>query len=110
MRKDRERLQDILEAIEQIERYASQGKSEFEQNELIQVWILHHLQIIGEAARATSDDFKAQYPQIPWLDIADLRNLIVHEYFALTIIWDIVINDVPHLKEQVKITLEGNYS
>ncbi len=47
---DRERLQDILEAISQIEKYAVRGQEEFQQNELVQVWIIHHLQIIGEAS------------------------------------------------------------
>lgn len=43
MRSDREKLQDILEAVERIERYASQGKQAFEQNELIQTWFIQNL-------------------------------------------------------------------
>ena len=54
MRSDRERLLDIQEAIERIEKYATRGREAFERDELIQTWILHHLQIIGEAARALS--------------------------------------------------------
>ena len=50
MRDEEERLQDILEAISQIEKYAVRGQEEFQQNELVQVWIIHHLQIIGEAS------------------------------------------------------------
>lgn len=50
MRNDRERLRDILEAINQIEKYAVQGKNKFLQDELIQTWIIHHLMIIGEAS------------------------------------------------------------
>ena len=57
MRDDSERLKDILEAIENIEKYASRGKELFEQDELIQVWIIHHLQIIGEASAAMSQNF-----------------------------------------------------
>src|SRR5437764_1370688 len=51
MRDDRERLLDIQEAVERIERYAARGRKAFEQDELIQTWVLYHLQIIGEAAR-----------------------------------------------------------
>ncbi|MDB9431260.1 nucleotidyltransferase, partial [Microcystis aeruginosa CS-555/01A07] len=51
MRDDTERLRDILEAIERVEKYARLGKTVFEQQELIQTWIVYHLQIIGEAAR-----------------------------------------------------------
>jgi uncharacterized protein with HEPN domain len=53
MRDPKESLRHMLEAIEHLERYASRDKEAFEQNELIQNWIVRHLQIIGEAARAT---------------------------------------------------------
>ena len=49
MRDDRERLKDIQEAIERIERYTSKGRKAFERDELIQGWVVHHLQLIGEA-------------------------------------------------------------
>ncbi len=78
MRDDRERLLDIQEALERIERYAAQGRESFEQNELIQTWILHHLQILGEAARAISTDFKQQHPEVAWPQIAGMRNILVH--------------------------------
>jgi len=50
MRDARERLKDMLEAIERIERYAVKGRDAFEREELIQNWFVHHLLIIGEAA------------------------------------------------------------
>ena len=108
MRSDTERLQDILEAIERLEKYAVQGRRVFEQQELIQTWIIHHLQIVGEAARAISQNLKEQYPDISWRDAADLRNLVVHEYFRINIdiIWDIVENDIPILKEQIQTILQ----
>jgi uncharacterized protein with HEPN domain len=43
-------VQDILEAIERIERHAGKGRAAFDNDELIQVWMVRHLQIIGEAA------------------------------------------------------------
>ena len=52
MRNERERLLDILEAIERIEKYAEEGKDAFEADELIQTWIVHHIEIIGEACRS----------------------------------------------------------
>ncbi len=48
MRSERERLLDILEAIERIEKYAEEGKGAFEMDELIQTWIVHHITIILE--------------------------------------------------------------
>jgi uncharacterized protein with HEPN domain len=103
MRRTEERLQDILDAIEAINRYASQGRSAFEDQELIQVWIVHHLQVIGEAANALPDGLTALYPQVPWPQIVAFRNIIVHEYFrlSLSLVWSIVANDLPRLKVQV---------
>jgi uncharacterized protein with HEPN domain len=103
MRRTEERLRDILDAIEAIERYANQGRSAFEDQELIQVWIVHHLQIIGEATNALPDDLTGLYPQIPWVQVVAFRNIVVHEYFrvSLNLVWSIVINDLPMLKDQV---------
>jgi uncharacterized protein with HEPN domain len=53
MRDDRERLLDIIKAIERIEKYASEGKEGFENDELIQNWVVHHLQVIDEAWHAS---------------------------------------------------------
>ncbi|WPF87890.1 HepT-like ribonuclease domain-containing protein [Cyanobacterium aponinum AL20118] len=103
MRNDSERIRDIRECIEKIEKYSVRGKKEFYEDELIQTWIIHNLQIIGEASRATSEEFKAKYPQVLWLKIADFRNLLVHEYFRvdLGIVWQIVEHELPKLKEQI---------
>jgi len=59
MRLAQEWLHDILEAIEAINRYAAQGKAEFDRNELIQVWCIRHLEIIGEAAAKLSEATRA---------------------------------------------------
>ncbi len=82
MRDSSARLQDILDAIAAIERYADRGRSAFEDDELIQIWIVHHLQIIGEAAGRLGSDFRLQYPQLPWPAIVAMRNVLVHDYFG----------------------------
>jgi len=109
MRDDSERMRDIQEAIEKIDKYSMRGKMAFFEDELIQTWVIHHLQIIGEASRATSEIFKAKYPYILWVKIADFRNLIVHEYFRvnLNLVWKIVENDLPKLKQQINDILEN---
>ena len=103
MRRDAERLQDILGAIEAIERYASQGKQAFDEQELIQVWVVHHLQIIGEAANALSSELTNQYSDVPWAQIIAFRNIVVHEYFRIShnLVWAIVQNNLPNLKNMV---------
>jgi uncharacterized protein with HEPN domain len=110
MRNDRERLRDIQEAIHKIEKYATQGEEEFFANELIQSWILLHLQVIGEAARSMDTATHAQYSEIGWRDIIDFRNLLVHEYFRvdLKIIWKIVAQELPTLKSQINSILQSS--
>ncbi len=109
MRRDRDRLDDIVDAIESIERYLLQGREAFESDELIQVWMLHYLQVIGEAARSTSAEFKNAHQNIPWASIVGFRNLVVHEYFRvdMNVIWDVVNSDLPALKTQIEKALEA---
>jgi uncharacterized protein with HEPN domain len=65
MRSDRERLLDIMEAIERIEKYAAKGKAVFLQDELIQNWMVNHIALIGEACRALPDEFQASHANVP---------------------------------------------
>lgn len=104
MRRDHERLQDILESIEKVEKYTCRGRSAFEQDELIQTWVIHHIQIIGEASRKLSDDLLEKYPHIPWAEIVAMRNILVHEYFGIDPdeVWVAVERDLPKLKISVQ--------
>jgi uncharacterized protein with HEPN domain len=107
MRSERERLVDILEAIERIEKYAALGKTSFENDELIQNWMVNHITIIGEACRGIPDDFRAYYSDIPWADIVAMRNLLVHHYFGIDIeaVWIVVERDIPELKQKIQIIM-----
>jgi len=103
MRDERQRLHDILEAIERIEKYAARGKAAFEEDELLQTWIVHHIQIIGEACRVLSDEFQTRHAGVPWSDIIGMRNILIHHYFGIdrTAVWAVVENDLPDLKLNV---------
>lgn len=103
MRDERERLRDIVEAIEKIEKYASRGKRAFERDELVQTWIIHHLQIIGEAVSRLSDVFRSRHADVPWKEIIGMRNILVHGYFEIDpeIVWTTVERHLPTLKERI---------
>jgi uncharacterized protein with HEPN domain len=94
---DRERLQDVLEAIERIERHTSRGRSAFYEDERVQTWVVHHLMIIGEACRSLSPQFRVGHSDEVWAEAAGLRNVIVHHYFGidLEIVWGVIERD-PH--------------
>jgi uncharacterized protein with HEPN domain len=108
MRSDRERLIDILEAIEKIERYVSRGKKAFDSDELLQIWIIHHLQTVGEAASKLDRDLQDNYTEIPWAQITAMRNILIHDYFAVDLdeVWVAAERDIPRLKEGIRAILD----
>ena len=103
MRDDRERLLDVIEAIERIERVSSRGREYFYVDEMAQVWVIHHLQIIGEAVRGISSEFRAKKQEIPWSEIIGMRNVLIHHYFGIDrdAVWNVVEHDLPELKRQI---------
>jgi len=104
VREFRDRLHDILDAIAQIEVEQVKGRAAFDASRLIQVWMVHHLMIIGEAVRAIDPALRRQYPSIPWREIAGMRNILVHDYFRINqeIVWETIEKHVPPLKEQIE--------
>ena len=115
MRDPKERVLDILDAIAAIERYSDRDREGFERDELLQVWFLRHLQIIGEAARGLPDDVRTLAPEISWSQIIGMRNILVHGYFDIDtdIVWEAATSDVPVIKPAVERLLgtieEGNH-
>lgn len=109
MRDPKEHLRDILDAIGHIERYAARGQMAFEQDELIQIWVVHHVQIIGEAAARLGRDFHAAHPEMPWAQIVAMRNVVVHEYFGVDLaeIWRAVERDLPGFKRAIHDLLKS---
>jgi uncharacterized protein with HEPN domain len=82
---------------------AAQGREYFSNDEMAQVWVIHHLQIIGEAVRGISSEFRAENPDIPWSDIIEMRNVLIHHYFGIDrdAVWNVVKRDLPDLKNQI---------
>lgn len=108
MRSDRQRLLDILEAVDLIEKHTTGGPNAFEKDELVQTWVVYHLQIIGEAARGLTDDFRDKYAIMPWKQIIGMRHILVHHYFGidLPVVWSVVENDLAPLKNNVQEILD----
>lgn len=109
MRDDQERLKDIAEAIGRIEKYAAKGRKAFEKDELIQNWIVRHLQIIGEAVRCISAEYRDKHSDFEWSKIIGMRNILVHDYFGIDvdIVWSAVEHDLPVLKQKIEELLRS---
>lgn len=94
----------ILNCIESLEKY-SKGleKEEFLENEEKQDAIIRKIEIIGEAVSNLEHKFKEDYPDIPWQDIADMRNKLIHEYFSvdLELIWEVLQKDLVIFKNNI---------
>ncbi|MEA2603201.1 MAG: hypothetical protein QOF89_4193 [Acidobacteriota bacterium] len=74
----------------------------------MQIWTLHHLQIIGEAARSLEPEVRESFPEISWTKIIGMRNILVHHYFEIdtAIVWSVVERDLPLLKGQIQALLQ----
>jgi len=110
VRDDRQRLLDILESIENIGRYVHDENEPriFAEDELLQVWVIHHLQIIGEAASRISEAFREKHSEVAWGGMIGMRHVLVHGYFETNtnIVWKAVERDLPVLKPQIESMLE----
>ncbi len=109
MRRDLERLQDVIEAIGRIQERTQAGRDAFDQEPLVQVGVVHHLEIVGEACRSLSAELRDGHPEVPWSAIIGMRNILVHDYFGLNLeeVWAAVERDVPTLRRQILAILES---
>lgn len=107
---DRIRIEHISEAISEIESYVKGiGKEEFIQNSLIRSATVRQFEIIGEAAKAISEELQEQYSEIPWRLWADFRNVLIHQYFGVDYaeVYKTIQNDMPNLKSQIEKILSS---
>jgi uncharacterized protein with HEPN domain len=66
--------------------------------------VIRQIEIIGEAARNISQEFKDKHANIPWIKMIGIRNKVIHEYFSVnfSVVWDTVKVDLPSLKKSIK--------
>lgn len=104
-------LEHIRESIDLIEQYLeNKDKEDFLEKTELQDALVRRLEIIGEATKNIQEDFKQNYPEIPWTEIAGTRDKLTHHYFGINLetVWKIIEGDLPELKEQINKILEGS--
>ena len=102
-------IEHILECIKLIEEYLKdKSREDFLTSVQLQDSVIRRIEIIGEAVKNIPNDVKDKYPDIPWKKIAGMRDKLIHEYFGVDykIVWDVVSNKIPKLKEKLKGIIE----
>lgn len=97
-------IDHILESIELIEGYAKGATLEdFLLSSQMQDAVIRRIEIIGEAVKNISADFKKKHPDIPWKEIAGMRDIVAHEYFAVDmhLAWKVAKRDIKELKKKL---------
>lgn len=84
------------------------NKENFDANELVRVWCLRHLEIIGEAAAKISDERRTLAMDIPWRQIIGMRNALIHAYFDVdwNAVWSVIDRDLQPLKLGIQALLK----
>ncbi len=94
----------ILDSINAIENFSNDiSKGDLISNRLIRSAIVRELEVIGEATKNLSINFKKVNDQIPWKEIIGTRDKMIHHYFGINVdmVWDIIVKDLPELKKQL---------
>jgi uncharacterized protein with HEPN domain len=103
-RDEQQRLADLQDAVDAILSHSMRARAQGTvDDQLLHDALLYQFVVVGEAVKHLSDETRAQEPEVPWRDVAALRDLIAHEYFRISIerILEIVDRDLPVLKQAV---------
>ena len=102
MKDDAGNLADILEAIDEV-LARSPSLDDLRSDRNLEIWVLHHLRVAGEAMTRVSDDLRRSHPEVPWRQVIGMRHVIVHGYdmVRLDIVASVIDNDLPPLREQI---------
>ena len=104
-------LDDIWDAMDKAEMFVEgMTYEQFEDDLRANFAVTRALEIVGEATKRLPTSFREQYPDIPWKDMAGMRDKIIHGYdnVNLRIVWDVVKQDIPRIKPQIQQIL-ANY-
>jgi uncharacterized protein with HEPN domain len=97
-------LKHIIEETDFLLEHCSELElEEVLEDEVLKRAILRSLEIIGEAVKNLSDEFKNEHTDVDWRKISGLRDKIIHHYFGVdwNIIWDLIRNKIPDLNEKI---------
>ena len=109
MSRDALYLRHILDAIQKIERYAEIGHDEFLAESLRHDAVIRQIEIIGEAAKRLSPQVTGRSPDVPWRQVAGMRDVLIHNYMGVDLesVWNVLQHDLPLLRKTVEELLNA---
>jgi uncharacterized protein with HEPN domain len=102
---DKIRLQHILDAIEEIQKYiVAADLNIFLENSMMRFACIKQMEISGEASNHLSAELKSNFSNVEWTQIVGMRNVFTHEYFGIdtNLVWEIIKDDIPELKQKIE--------
>ena len=111
MKKDKIYLLHIIDASENIEKFIrGVNYKEFIENGEKQSAVIRQLEIIGEATKRISATIKKKYAQLPWKEMAGMRDKLIHDYpeIELPVVWKTANEDIPDIKKQIEDIIKGD--
>lgn len=110
MRDIRLYLQDILEAMDNIESFiGGMAFDQFAADDKTSSAVLRKLEVIGEAAKAIPEDVRAKHAAVPWREMAGMRDRLIHSYFGvdMALVWTAVKERIPAVRPEVQKALQS---
>ena len=104
-RNDLAYIDHILDCIRKINKFSKELTfEEFRKNELVQDAIIRNIEIIGEASKKISSQTKKLHFEVPWKEIAGMRDKLIHDYLGVDVkvVWETIKEDIPALKKQIR--------
>ncbi len=100
MNKDTLYLESMRECLERIDEYTEGGETYSLASRLVQDGVIRNLEVLGEATKNLSDDLRSANPEIPWRQIAGMRDVLIHDYLRVNLrrVWQTVVCDLPPLR------------
>jgi uncharacterized protein with HEPN domain len=113
MRRDRERLRDIIEALDSLEHIvAGTTEAEFLSSDLHYHAVAQLLTVVGEAASRVSTEMRERCAEVEWRNIVGLRNVLVHQYFGVLrpMVWEVATTEARSLRQKIARMLEAGFT
>lgn len=102
-------IEDILDCIEKIEQFVgNMSFDDFVQDDKTSSAVIRKLEIIGEATKNIPGDIRKKYKELPWSDMAKMRDKIIHAYFGINykIVWKVIKERLPEIRPIIQKILK----